>query len=182
MFVEWPLAENAIRAEELAAMAEQSGSQTIIGLQARIAPAILKLKSMLESGSLGQVLSSSVQASTPLGGGDSISEGLGYFLDRKVGGNPITIAFGHSECWCCVLISSALTTLIVIDFVHSVLGEYRTCSSHSQIQRPKQMIVNRDGGESRPFISDVPDLASVHGALVGSSFVAEGASLVSLQH
>lgn len=68
---------------------------------------------------------------------------------------------------------------IVIDFVHSVLGEYKSSDSHSQIQRPNQMIVNRENGEGRPCISDVPDLMSVHGALVGSSHVEEGASLVS---
>lgn len=97
VFVEWPLAENVIRAEELASLAYQSGSQTIIGLQARVSPAVVKLKAILQGGSMGKVLSSSVQAFTPLGGRTSISQGLGYFFDKKIGGNPITIAFGHSK-------------------------------------------------------------------------------------
>lgn len=97
VFVEWPLAENAGRARELADLAKQSGSETLIGLQARVAPAVLKVKELLQAGTIGKVLSSDVHAFTPGGGGDSMSEGLAYFLDKRVGGNPVTIAFGHSK-------------------------------------------------------------------------------------
>lgn len=64
--------------------------------------------------------------------------------------------------------------------MHSVLGEYESSSSQVQIQRPDQTIINRDNGESRFFVSDVADLVSVHGTLQSSSYVAAGASLVSL--
>lgn len=97
VFVEWPLAENVSRASELAEMTKKSGSKTLIGLQARVAPATLKLKELIQSGAIGKVVSSDVQAYTSRGGGFSMSEGLAYFLDKKVGGNPVTIAFGHSE-------------------------------------------------------------------------------------
>ena len=96
VFVEWPLAENAGRALELAQLAEQSGSKTLVGLQGRVAPSILKVKDVIQSGQIGKVVGSDVQAFTPGGGGDTMSEGLAYFLDKKVGGNPVTIAFGHS--------------------------------------------------------------------------------------
>lgn len=91
------MAENVGRARELAEAARLSGSRTLVGLQARVAPAVLKVKEVLEGGAIGKVLSSDVQAFTPGGGGYSMSEGLAYFLDKKVGGNPVTIAFGHSE-------------------------------------------------------------------------------------
>ena len=97
VFVEWPLAENVSRATELADLAKTTGSSTLIGLQARVAPSILRVKNLLQTGAIGKVLSSEVQAFTPGGGGDSISEGLAYFLDKKVGGNPVTIAYGHSK-------------------------------------------------------------------------------------
>lgn len=96
VYVEWPLAENVSRATELSNLAKKSGSVTLVGLQARVAPSVLKVKEVLQSGAIGKVLSSEVQACTPGGGGDSISEGLAYFLDKKVGGNPVTIAFAHS--------------------------------------------------------------------------------------
>lgn len=97
VFVEWPLAENVSRATELAEAAKQSGSSTLIGLQARVAPSILKVKEVIESGSIGKVVSSDVLGYTPGGGGNSISEGLAYFMEKKVGGNPVSIAFGHSK-------------------------------------------------------------------------------------
>ncbi|CAK3791526.1 related to transcription co-repressor GAL80 [Lecanosticta acicola] len=160
-FVEWPLAENAIRAKELADLARKSGSQTIVGLQARVAPAILKLKDIIQSGKFGKVLSSNVHAHASYLNRDSMSEGLSYFLDKKVGGNPITIAFGH-----------------MIDYVHSVLGEFQASNHHTQIQRPQQRIYNKDTGAARPFTSDVPDLLSLHGTLKSSPYTIDGASLL----
>lgn len=97
VFVEWPLAENASRARELHHLAEHSGSRTVVGLQARVAPSVLKVKQILQSAEMGKVLSSNVYAYASYSDRDSISEGLAYFLDKKVGGNPVTIAVGHSK-------------------------------------------------------------------------------------
>lgn len=97
VFVEWPLAENASRAQELQSLAQHSGSRTLVGLQARVAPSVLKVKQILQSGELGKVLSSNAYAYASYSDRDSISEGLAYFLDKKVGGNPMTIAVGHSK-------------------------------------------------------------------------------------
>ena len=86
VFCEWPLAENVSRASELAEAAKKSGSRTMVGLQGRVAPAILKLKELIRGGTIGKVVSSDVTAFTPGGGGSEMSEGLAYFLDKKVGG------------------------------------------------------------------------------------------------
>lgn len=67
----------------------------------------------------------------------------------------------------------------MIDYVHSVLGEYVSSHAHTQIQHPKQSIVKKTG-EKIPFTSDVPDLVSVHETLEASSYVESGASLVSV--
>ncbi|KAK3686288.1 hypothetical protein LTR37_019971 [Vermiconidia calcicola] len=160
-FVEWPLAENVSRATELSDSAKQSGSKTMIGLQARVAPSVLKLKQLLQAGIIGRVLSSDVQAFSLRTNRDSISEGLSYFLQKRVGGSPMTIAFGH-----------------MIDFIHSVLGEFASSNAHLQIQRPDQTIIDAETGATRPTVSDVPDLVSVHGTLRDSEYVAEGASLI----
>lgn len=109
VFVEWPVAENAQRAGELADLVRQKNLPNIVGLQARMAPAILKVKEILNSGEIGKVLSSSIQAYSPYSGRDSISEGLGYFLDKKVGGNPVIITFGHSEYQCSLLLVGGVT-------------------------------------------------------------------------
>lgn len=67
----------------------------------------------------------------------------------------------------------------MIDFVHSVLGEFESSNSHVQIQHPEQAIIGADGKEKTKYTSDVPDLLSLHGTLQPSSSVARGASLVS---
>lgn len=66
----------------------------------------------------------------------------------------------------------------MIDFLHFVLGEFESCNSHTQIQRPAQSVVNRLTGVVKPVTSDVPDLVSVHGTLRPSTYVHDGASLL----
>lgn len=160
VFCEWPLAENATRASELAEAAKESGSKTMVGLQGRVAGSILKLREVIQSGAIGKIVSSDFTAYTPGGGGREMSEGLAYFLDKKVGGNPVTIAFAHT-----------------IDYIHRVVGEYATSSVQTQIQRPNQSIIDAKTGEKKATTSDVPDLVSVHGTLKPSEYVVEGATL-----
>ena len=96
VYVEWPLSSNTQRASELAELAKEHHNPTIVGLQARVAPAVRKVKELVQSGIVGKVLSSEVKANSPLGSRDEISEGLAYFLDKKIGGNPVTIQYAHS--------------------------------------------------------------------------------------
>lgn len=56
VFCEWPLARNAEEAEELTALAKEKGIRTMVGLQARQNPSILKAKEIVESGKLGKIL------------------------------------------------------------------------------------------------------------------------------
>lgn len=100
VLVEWPLAENAGVARELAALAAEKGIRSAVSLQGRVAPLYLRVAEILRSGRLGKVISSEVRAS-----GGSINryvlpEKLKYFLQRDIGGNPVTIGIGH--CKFCV--------------------------------------------------------------------------------
>jgi predicted dehydrogenase len=56
VFSEWPLARNLSEAEELVKLAKAKGVKTVVGLQARQNPAIIKAKEIIESGKLGRVL------------------------------------------------------------------------------------------------------------------------------
>ena len=60
VYVEWPLAQDLKHAEKLRTLAKKKGSRTIVGLQGRMSPVILKIKSLVEQGKIGKVLSSSV--------------------------------------------------------------------------------------------------------------------------
>jgi predicted dehydrogenase len=56
VFSEWPLACNLSEAEELLHLAKEKGVKTIVGLQARQNPSILKAKEIVASGKLGKIL------------------------------------------------------------------------------------------------------------------------------
>lgn len=56
VFSEWPLARNVSEAEELIQLAKEKGVRTLVGLQARQNPAILKAKEIVASGKLGKIM------------------------------------------------------------------------------------------------------------------------------
>jgi predicted dehydrogenase len=60
VFVEWPLGVDYQEAREIADFAEQKGVRTMVGLQARQSPAVKKVKELVDNGSIGRVLSSSL--------------------------------------------------------------------------------------------------------------------------
>jgi predicted dehydrogenase len=97
VFCEWPLDKNVYVAREMMMAVKEGGGKGFVGLQGRQSPVVRKVKSLIESGRIGKVLSSSLIGAAGNGGGE---EGLAvkYFTDRKVGGNTFTIAFGHSKC------------------------------------------------------------------------------------
>ncbi|KAK6954840.1 hypothetical protein Daesc_004809 [Daldinia eschscholtzii] len=159
VYIEWPLVENY--EEAVALTGDKRLDNSIIGLQGRVSPIVLKLKEILKSGQIGRVLSSDIRAYGNLLPRDSLPEGLSYFADRKIGGNPITIAYGHT-----------------IDYVHEVLGEFASFQSRMQIQRPVLEILGKDGTQIREMESDVPDFLAVHGKLAkGKADIAENATL-----
>ncbi|KAI1206829.1 NAD(P)-binding protein [Annulohypoxylon truncatum] len=159
VFVEWPLVEDYDKA--VALTGKKRLDNTIIGLQGRVSPIVLKLKEVLKSGRIGRVLSSDVRAYGNLGMRGKFSEGLSYFADQEVGGNHITIAYGHT-----------------VDYVHEVLGEFSSFQSRMQIQRPVVKIIGKDGSEIEERSTNVPDLLTVHGKLAkGKADIVDDATL-----
>ncbi|KAH6714383.1 NAD-binding Rossmann fold oxidoreductase family protein [Leptodontidium sp. MPI-SDFR-AT-0119] len=105
VFVEWPLGKNLSEAKELLRLKNEGGVKTaVVGLQARQSPVIRKLKQLVDERRVGKVLSSSW---TGQGGnlGPTVHEGYEYLSQREVGGNLVSIHFGHS-----------------IDYIQAVLG------------------------------------------------------------
>ncbi|KAK6852551.1 hypothetical protein PG995_011102 [Apiospora arundinis] len=163
-FVEWPLAENAERAAELARVAAGKGSRTVVGLQAWFAPSIVALRGLLAGGAdsrIGKVLSSEVRAAGGSLDRTIMPSSLKYFTDRDIGGNPFTIGLGHMS-----------------DVVQNVLGDLQGFHSHLQLQRPDVKIKDPSSGEILETVtSNVPDLIYITGALTASELVTKGATL-----
>ena len=96
VYVEWPLGKNLAEAEKMLLMKNEGEvKNAVVGLQARQAPIIQKVKSIIDKGDIGRVLSSSWVGMAGTGGG-STTEPVEYLGRKEVGGNLVTIHFGHS--------------------------------------------------------------------------------------
>ena len=147
VYIEWPVTQDLASTVHLAELMHEARN-SIIGLQGRVAPITLRLKDLLAANTIGKVLSSQVRAFGNLLQRHALPESLEYFADRKVGGHPINIHYGH-----------------MIDYVHEVLGGWEESHTKMQIQRPNLKLLGADGGVNRAIKTDVPDLISVHGTL-----------------
>lgn len=65
VYCEWPLARNLAEAEGLAALARKQGVKTVVGLQGRVAPAVLYLRDLVAAGHIGRLLGTHVAGTGP---------------------------------------------------------------------------------------------------------------------
>ncbi len=93
VFTEWPLGRNTAEAEELAALAQDRGIQTAVGLQSRVSPALLHVKELIETGFVGELLSCSV--TTMRDGALERPSSRTWQRDANLGAHTLTIANGH---------------------------------------------------------------------------------------
>ncbi|KAF1977240.1 NAD(P)-binding protein [Bimuria novae-zelandiae CBS 107.79] len=103
VFVEWPLSRNLADPEEIVQLAKEKGIKTMVGLQGRQNPSVLKAKEIVESGQLGEILTTTMFGH---GGifGPTVEEGLLYLLPVENGANLLTIPFRHAaDALCYVL-------------------------------------------------------------------------------
>jgi predicted dehydrogenase len=117
VYCEWPLGRDLDEAREMAAFAAKLGVRTVIGLQARQAPAIAFVRDLLSDGYVGEVLSTTMIGLSVRG--DVVIQPNAYMLDRTNGANLLTVAVGHS-----------------LDTLNYVLGEFAHLSAVSAIRRP----------------------------------------------
>ena len=93
VYTEWPLGANLAEAEELADLARAKGVRTMVGLQGRCSPALLRLKELVEEGYVGEVLSCHLSSFGAVGL-DRTSDRV-WTKDRSAGVGPLNIQFGH---------------------------------------------------------------------------------------
>lgn len=179
IFVEWPLAQDDEHARELATLAKESGSRTIVGLQGRVAPPIVKVRELLQQGRIGKVLSSELRASGGTIDRDVLPSTLSYFTHRAVGGNIYTIGLGHRQSPSSSKVETVLTRFPVFDQVQYILGDIGNFKSRLHIQRPN---VKVSDPATKKIIetkkSEVPDVIFATGTLKESGTSQEGASVL----
>ncbi|KAF7966290.1 hypothetical protein HWV62_39237 [Athelia sp. TMB] len=139
VFVEWPLEANYAIAKDLTDLVKTHNVRNVVGLQGGFSPVVQKLKDLVARGDIGKVESSTVVIKSM--GGATLPSMVDYFVDKKIGGNAFTIAFGHS-----------------LELVTQVLGEVASHRSLLVNQYPEVSIVDpktREVLEKRP--NDVPN-------------------------
>jgi predicted dehydrogenase len=118
VYCEWPLGRDFDDARAMAALAAEQGVRTVVGMQARQAPAIEFVQQLLGDGYVGEVLSTTmVGLSIP---GDVVGRANAYMLDNTNGANLLTISVGHS-----------------LDTLNHVLGEFADLSAVADLRRPR---------------------------------------------
>src|SRR6266550_2134727 len=105
VYCEWPLGRDLDDARGMAALAAKQRVHTVVGLQARQAPAIEFVQQLLRDGYVGEVLSTTMVGVSIAG--DVVGQPNAYMLDKANGANLLTVPVGHS-----------------LDILNFVLGEF----------------------------------------------------------
>src|ERR1700716_4168846 len=116
VYCEWPLGRDLDDARAMAALASDQGLRTVVGLQARQAPAIQFVQELLRDGYVGAVLSTTMVGLSIRG--NVVVNANAYMLDETAGANLLTIPFGHS-----------------LDILNHVLGEFVEVSAVTGLRR-----------------------------------------------
>jgi len=146
VYCEWPLGRDVDEARAMAALAAEKRVRTVVGLQARQAPAIEFVRQLLSDGYVGEVLSTTMVGLSVVGG--ALVQPNAYMLDKKNGANLLTVAFGHS-----------------LDTLNYVLGEFADLSAVLDIRRP--LITLEGTGEK--IVKTAPDQVAVIGTLTSGA-------------
>jgi predicted dehydrogenase len=146
VYCEWPLGRDLDDARAMADLAAGQGVRTVVGLQARQAPAIQFVQELIGDGYVGEVLSTSmVGLSVP---GDVVGQSNAYMLDKMNGACVLTIPVGHS-----------------LDVLNYVLGEFADLSAVSDLRRP--LITIAETGEQ--IVKTAADQIAVIGTLTSGA-------------
>src|SRR5213594_2099507 len=142
VYCEWPLGRDLDDARAMAALAAEQGVRTVVGLQARQAPAIEFVQELVRDGYVGEVLSTTmVGLSVP---GDVVVKPNAYMLEQTNGANLLTIAVGHS-----------------LDTLNYVLGDFADLSAVSALRR--SAMTSQETGEH--VAKTAPDQIALIGTL-----------------
>jgi predicted dehydrogenase len=146
VYCEWPLGRDVDDARAMAELAAERGARTVVGLQARQAPAIALVQDLISDGYVGEVLSTTmVGVSVP---GEVVVEANAYMLEEANGANVLTIAAGHS-----------------LDILNYVLGDFADLSAVSALRRPDMTV--QETGEH--VVKTAPDQIALIGTLTGGA-------------
>jgi predicted dehydrogenase len=142
---EWPLGRTLAEAEEMAGLAARRSLTTMVGLQARSAPAIMYARDLIQAGHIGEVLTANLTCVAPA----VLQRGPGRIWQgvRANGANVLTITGGHA-----------------IDALCAVAGELTELSARVSTRIPEWRDLS-----GAPVPVDSPDSINVIGRLASGA-------------
>ena len=143
VYCEWPLGNGLAEAEKMSAMAGRATGRNFVGLQGRASPPLRYIRDLVASGHIGEVISTTLVASSGAGAA-TVEPRLLYGLDRRNGVSMLTVQFGHT-----------------IDGLCWALGEFTEISATLANRYP--LVMRTDTGEM--VGKTVDDQIAVHGLL-----------------
>lgn len=153
VFTEWPLARTLVEAEEFVALAKEKNLRTLVGLQARQSPAILKAKELIEQGKLGKVLGTQMFGHG-VGWGAMCPDFMQYSLDKENGATLASIPFLHA-----------------VDALCFVLGEIESLNAVMKNTLPEIMLVDMGFQPIKTVPKTADDWVSITGTLASGGAV-----------
>lgn len=149
VFTEWPLGANLTETRELRDLAESTGVRHMVGLQARAAPAFVRMRQLIEEGFVGEVLTATMRSTSP--GARVRRQSFAWAVDATQGATTLSIAAGHA-----------------LDALTFCLGEFRSVSGTVATQ--VRSIPGEEGDDQLAVTS--PDTVLVSGELESGAVVA----------
>jgi predicted dehydrogenase len=146
VYCEWPLGRTTAEAVELAALARANRLVTAVGLQARVNPALMHVRELIEAGFVGEVMA--VHVSLLREGVLARPSHRTWQRDAELGANTLTIANGHT-----------------VDAMRLVTGDFRRLSAVVSTQA-KQWL---DTGSNTLLDVTSPDNVLVSGRLASGA-------------
>jgi predicted dehydrogenase len=95
ILAEFPFMPKVEQTEELVDLAKANGVKVVVAAQARADPAVLKLKEIIQSKAIGDVVHSQFTAQNPMGTPPMWPESTAGFFDIDAGISRVNILLGH---------------------------------------------------------------------------------------
>jgi predicted dehydrogenase len=95
VFCEWPLAASTAQAVAMRDLAASKRVKTMVGLQARAAPALMRARDLVNEGYVGRMVAVRLACALPGGGTRRSQDGL-YVIDNRNGASTLAIQGGHA--------------------------------------------------------------------------------------
>ncbi|MEU4098717.1 Gfo/Idh/MocA family oxidoreductase [Streptomyces sp. NPDC026673] len=143
VYSEWPLGVGLKEAADLTARARTAQARTVIGLQARFAPAVRHARDLVADGYVGKVLGTTLIGSGVAWVGET-DRAHAYIYDQSSGATTLSVPAMHA-----------------LEALNFVLGDFEEVSAH--LVRGRTQVRIADEGTTIPVTA--PDQVSVTGTL-----------------